>query len=59
MMQHLLVDSDARLAEYGLLQKLNFVAAGLSICHLGAMLLLARPEGKSILGRRGRSLPRV
>jgi hypothetical protein len=54
-----LVDSDARLAEYGLLQKLNFVAAGLSICHLGAMLLLARPEGKSILGRRGRSLPRV
>jgi hypothetical protein len=49
-MQHRLVDGDARLAEYGLLQKLEFVPAVLSIGHLGATLLLVRLEGKSILG---------
>ena len=54
-----MVAGDARLAEYGLLQKLESVTAVLSTGHLGATLLLARPDGESILGRRGMSLPRV
>ena len=58
-MQHRMVAGDARLAEYGLLQKLESVTAVLSTGHLGATLLLARPDGESILGRRGMSLPRV